>query len=224
MNEFAWEALGALTLGVLTTIQPCPLTTNVAAVSLLCGWARGVRKALGIGLAFLLGQACCYAVLGGLLALGAVSVPGVAEFMKDSVGRIQGPLLILVGMFLVELLRFPGPLVKLASVGTWMRERDWTVGSCFLLGAGLALSFCPTTAAIFFGMLIPLAAAHESSLLFPALYGVGVGIPLLVVVVVLAKGATLAGNRGGLWFRRVCGVVLIGIGILQSLRNVFGVI
>jgi cytochrome c biogenesis protein CcdA len=224
MNGYPWEALGAFALGILTTVQPCPLATNVAAVSLICGWARGVRRALVIGLSLLVGVACCYAALGGLISYGAVSVPAIANFLRDHMIRIQGPLLILVGMFLCELLRFPGPLVKWATTGSWMREREWGVASGFLIGCALALSFCPTTAAIFFGMLIPLAAARESSLLFPALYGLGAGVPLLVVVVLVAKGASLAGKRGWLHFRRLCGGVLIGTGVLLSLRYVFGVV
>ena len=224
MNEAAWEALSALGLGMLTTVQPCPLTTNIAALTLICARSTGIRRPLLIGLAFMLGIVATYVTLGILLVLGALSTPAVANLLQDYMNRLLGPLLILVGMLLTGLIPASGHLITLAMVGDWMRERSWGMFSSFALGAALALSFCPSTAALFFGTLIPLALKHNSYLLAPSLYGVGAGLPLFVLVILLLKGVQLSGARWAKRFQRVAGVLLIGLGMYFVLHYVYQVV
>lgn len=52
------------------------------------------------------------------------------------------------------------------------------------LGVLFALSFCPVSAAIFFGTLIPLA--------LPSVYGIGTALPVFAFAILIATGA-----RGG---------------------------
>ena len=59
----------------------------------------------------------------------------------------------------------------------------------FSLGMALALSFCPATAGLFFGVLIPLATTSGQPVLYAFAYAVGYGLPLLTVAVCLAAGA-----------------------------------
>lgn len=72
----------------------------------------------------------------------------------------------------------------------------WGAG---LLGILFALSFCPTSAALFFGSLLPLALHQESGLMLPGVNGIATGLPVLLFAVLIALGA----NRVGQVFNRI---------------------
>jgi cytochrome c biogenesis protein CcdA len=108
-------------------------------------------------------------------------------------------------------------------------ERAGALGS-LLLGVLLALSFCPVSAALFFGSLLPLAARSESILLVPAAYGLGTALPVVgfaVVVIFFARSV-------GTWFRGtsaverlarpLTGAALVLVGVYLSLHHVYGVL
>ena len=98
-----------------------------------------------------------------------------------------------------------------------------------LLGALFALSFCPISAALFFGSLIPLAVKQQSYVLLPTLYGIGTGLPVIVFGVVLAVSAHSIGRiftrvtKVEKWLRRITGIVFIGVGVYYCLIYYFGV-
>ena len=58
----------------------------------------------------------------------------------------------------------------------------------FLLGALFALAFCPYSAALYFGVRIPLAFQSAEGITFPLLFGVGTSVPVVVTGVPLALG------------------------------------
>ena len=99
-----------------------------------------------------------------------------------------------------------------------------------LLGIVFALSFCPVSAALFFGSLIPLATANGSSVLLPSLYGLGTATPVVGFAIVIAVGARSLGKAySGValverWARRLTGVIFIGVGVYLTLVYVFGVL
>jgi cytochrome c biogenesis protein CcdA len=132
-------------------------------------------------------------------------------------------------MVLLELLRFNLPGGAAASR---MQERAgkgglWGAG---LLGIVFALSFCPVSAALFFGSLIPLSVKHGSSMLFPLLFGVGTGLPVAAFALMIALGARSIGTlfrklaRAELWARRITGAIFIAAGIYYVLAYIFEVL
>jgi hypothetical protein len=109
------------------------------------------------------------------------------------------------------------------------------LGSGSILGASLlgfifALSFCPISAALFFGSVIPLSLKYESKLFLPFLYGVGTALPALVVAVLLSSVSRFAGlffnklSAAELWLRRITGALFMIIGIYFTMKYVLGVI
>jgi threonine/homoserine/homoserine lactone efflux protein len=106
------------------------------------------------------------------------------------------------------------------------------VGAVFL-GFIFALSFCPVSAALFFGSVLPLAVKFESGVWLPMWYGVGTALPVITFAFVLAFSARLAGNfiqRLGIverWLRRLTAVAFVAIGIYFTIAytlewNLFG--
>ena len=91
----------------------------------------------------------------------------------------------------------------------------------------MAVSFCPVSAGLFFAVLVPLAISRGSAVLYPAAYGVGTGVPVLVVVMLAATGIKaverkLADKRWvAQWLQRGAGGLLIAIGILYTLDHVY---
>ncbi|MBP7056667.1 MAG: sulfite exporter TauE/SafE family protein, partial [Candidatus Omnitrophica bacterium] len=102
----ALAILSALWLGVLTSISPCPLATNIAAVSFISKRIVHPRAVLMAGLAYTAGRMIAYAMLGFLIIGSLLSVPIAANFLQKYMNKALGPILILVGLFLLDIFKF----------------------------------------------------------------------------------------------------------------------
>jgi len=228
MGGFFIGVSAAFYLGILTSISPCPLATNIAAISYIGKRLESPRQVLLTGILYTLGRTVTYLVLGILLVASILSMPAVSHFLEKYMNRALGPILIVAGMFLLGLLGFTsfGPGM---SAKTQKRFESGGLLGAGLLGMLFALSFCPVSAALFFGSLIPLAVSHHSSLAIPAIYGIATGLPVLVFAVLIATGARRVGTAFNrltaieLWARRITGAAFILVGVLYSLTYIFGI-
>ncbi len=227
MSEYALAAASALWLGVLTSLSPCPLATNIAAVSYLGRSAGHPRSVLAAGTLYTVGRALAYVVLAWLLVASLLSAPHVSHLLQKYMNRLLGPVLVVAGMLLLELVRWnPGTAAPPEGARRWVAGLG--VWGAAPLGLLFALSFCPLSAALFFGSLLPLAVRHESRLLLPVLYGVGTAVPVIAFAGILAAGGRALGrsfrgaSRLDLWGRRVTGVAFVGVGGYLSLSRIFG--
>ncbi len=219
----------ALWLGILTSISPCPLATNIAAISYIGKKVGDTRHVLLSGLLYTLGRMFAYLVVGIIVVAGILSIPGVSNFLQDYMNRVLGPLLILVGVILLEWLRMTG--ISLPGSGKLknMAEKGgiWGAG---LLGVIFALSFCPVSAALFFGSLIPLAVGVGSTVVYPSVFGIGTGLPVIVFAVMLAFSTQVVGKAYDKlrlierWARRVTGAVFILVGIYYTVTCTVGLL
>ena len=89
----------ALWLGILTSISPCPLATNIAAVSFLSKKITHPAMVFLSGLAYTVGRMATYAVIGWIIINSLLGVPQVAQFLQKDMGKALGPLLIITGLF-----------------------------------------------------------------------------------------------------------------------------
>jgi cytochrome c-type biogenesis protein len=146
-----------------------------------------------------------------------LSIPDVAMFLQQNMNKALGPILIMVGVLLFGLfnLKLPG---FSASEKLTARVEKWGVWGAGVLGILFALSFCPVSAALFFGSLIPLAVDHQSTIVMPTVYGVGTALPVVAFAILIALGAKWVGvafNRISIfekWARRITAVVFILVG------------
>jgi len=221
MNIFLFAAFSSLWLGILTSISPCPLATNIAAVSYISRKLKKKNVFLS-GLLYTLGRVSAYFLISVIIVTSIVSIPIISNFLQINMPKIIGPILIVTGMFLLELLtlNIPGTknLVDASKYGLFAE---------FLLGFIFALSFCPVSAALFFGSLIPLAVKHESRLLLPLLFGIGTAIPVILFSLLFSMGSEKVKpwfnriTKAELLIRKIFGTILIAIGIHYSLRYIF---
>ena len=218
----------ALWLGIWTSVTPCPLATNIAAISFIGRRISHTGAMLWSGLFYTLGRSLTYVALGAIVVGGLLTIPGVSNFLQNYMNKLLGPILIVVGMFLLELI---GANLAVSLGGRKLQKRAEKAG---MLGAGLlgivfTLSMCPLSAAIFFGTMVPLSIRHGSVFLLPLVYGVGTALPVIVFAVLLSLGGRAAGTafnrlaRIELWVRRIAGVVFILAGIYYCLTYIHGV-
>jgi sulfite exporter TauE/SafE len=229
MDGFLIGLGSACWLGILTSISPCPLATNIAAISFIGRRIDRPRLVFWAGILYTGGRVLTYLVLGMLLVAGLLSAPHISHLLQKYMIKLLGPILIIVGMFLVELLRFnasgAGP-----GAGIQRRAENWGIWGAGLLGFIFALSFCPLSAVLFFGSLVPLALQYDSEVWLPVAYGVGTGLPVFGFAVMIALGARSLGRifdqvaRFEWWARRITGLVFIVIGVYFSLTYIFGIV
>jgi len=229
MADFILISGSALWLGVLTSISPCPLATNIAAISFIAREAVNPRRVLMTGVLYTVGRTIAYVGLAVILVMSLLSAPHVSHVLQKYMNKIMGPLLILVGMFLLNLIRvgWSGPV---PGDGFQKRVGNMGMWGALLLGFTFALSFCPISAALYFGSLLPLTLQHNSKLILPSLYGIGTALPVVVFAVIIAWSAKSLGKayasitRIEKWARIATGVVFICVGVYFTLDNIFGVL
>ena len=227
MFEVVIVFASALWLGILTSISPCPLATNITAVSFLSKKINHPRAVLLSGITYTIGRVAAYALLGVIIISSVASVPLVANFLQKYMNKILGPILFIVGLFLLGAIRFN------ISGFTLSKERQESLAQgglkgSFALGILFALAFCPISAALFFGSLIPLSLNNTYGIVLPFIYGIGTGLPVLGLSFGIAFGiSTLSHLFNKMttlekYTRKVTGVIFILVGIYFIWTHISG--
>lgn len=226
MNEFA--VITALWLGILTAVSPCPLATNIAALSFIVRRAGSKEHVLTSGLLYALGRTLIYVVLGAGIAAGLLANAEVSRLLQKHMNEILGPVLILLGMVLLNWLGADVSFI-LKTDGIQRKAEKGSVFLALPIGALFALTFCPVSAGLFFGGLVPLAVREGSIVMFPLIYGLGTALPVILFAFLLAFSVKSVGKVFNslthieIWIRRITGAVFIAVGIYYSLVHIYGV-
>jgi cytochrome c biogenesis protein CcdA len=102
------------------------------------------------------------------------------------------------------------------------------VWGALLLGIVFALAFCPVSAGLFFGGLIPLAL-QGNAVMLASLYAIGTALPVILFALLLAFAANRVGAAFNkltvieIWVRRITAVIMMLIGIVLVLKHNFGI-
>lgn len=228
MDNYVVALGSAIWLGILTSISPCPLATNIVAITYIGKRVDHPGMVLLSGVMYTVGRMVTYIVLGFLVVTSVLSIPDVAMFLQRNMNKLLGPILIIVGFLLLGVLNINFPRGGVSDKFT-ERVGRWGVWGAGALGLLFALSFCPISAALFFGSLIPLAVDHQSSVVLPTFYGIGTALPVVVFAVLIAMGARFVGSVFDKisvfekWARKLTAVVFILIGIYYSLIYLVGI-
>ena len=223
-----WLAINsALWLGILTAISPCPLAANIAAISFISRQIGNRRGVLLSGLLYTSGRAFVYIAIGAGITAGLMATGEVSRFLQKYLNEILGPLLILLGMILLGMI---GSGMSFNIAGDKIRDKVEKGGIYFAfpLGVIFALSFCPVSAGLFFGALIPLSVKNSSQLILPLIYGAGTALPVIVFAFLIAFGGEMLGKAFDRltqiesWIRRMAGVIFILVGIYYCLSHIYG--
>lgn len=186
VDRRALPSLAALLFGVLGATSPCQISTNAAALAYA---VQGGTAPVRVGKAvtgYVLGKLLVYGVLGGGALLLGSQVGSTAIPLIQLIRLALGPLMLLMGLVLLQLLN-PGVFIG-HRFSAWLRGRvpQSPLPGGFLLGIAFGLAFCPTLFLLFFSLTIPLALASSYGLLLPFVFALGTTIPLLVLATLVA--------------------------------------
>ncbi|MFA6334218.1 MAG: aromatic aminobenezylarsenical efflux permease ArsG family transporter [Bacteroidales bacterium] len=212
----------AMVLGLMTAISPCPLATNITAVGFISKDFDNRNRVFINGLLYTFGRAVTYTAIALTLYLGADQFK-FSGFFQQYGEKILGPLLIIIGFFMLDVIKikFPG----MDGMSSRMeKKKTWGYLDAILLGMLFALAFCPYSGVLYFGMLVPMTISSASGLYLPLIFAIATGIPVIIVSWLLAY--TLSGigrfyNRiksFEIWFRRVIAILFIIVGIYYIIR------
>lgn len=207
-------------LGIMTSIHPCPLAANIAAISMLSGWSKKSKGFAIVVLLFIGGYLSAYLSISFLLSVGALSIPSLSYHLQKIIAIFLGPALILTGMVLAGLIGLDR--YYKARMLRWGQAPQRTGLQAFSMGLLIALSFCPATAAMFFGLLIPLAIQWEQTTLFTLAYALGVALPLVAVSILINRGSAMSLSKD--WQQKIpvfAGWIMILVGVYLTIERIY---
>ncbi|MFA5071790.1 MAG: aromatic aminobenezylarsenical efflux permease ArsG family transporter [Candidatus Pacearchaeota archaeon] len=171
--------LTAFLLGILTSISPCPLATNITAIAYISKDIKDSKKSLLNGIFYTIGRGLSYTIIASLIYFG-FSEFNVSRFFQGWGDKALGPILILISLFMFGFFKVNFKIggEKLEKIKLWLSDKGY-LGS-LLLGILFALAFCPYSGVLFFGALIPLIVKSSSGLAMPLLFAIGTGLPVII--------------------------------------------
>ena len=192
MNSF--PLIAAFFIGLMTALSPCPLATNITAIAYISKKIGNGKKTLLTGFVYTLGRMFTYVLLASLIVYVGINVQAISLFLQKYGERILGPLLILFGLIMLNIIKLPSLKSgeRINKIKEKLSEKGY-LGS-FLLGVLFALAFCPFSAVLFFGMLIPLALRFSDGILIPSIFALATGLPVIIFAFILTFSVSKLGR------------------------------
>ena len=211
--------IAAFFIGLMTAISPCPLATNITAIAYASKRIDNSKHTICVGFLYTLGRMFTYVLIASLIVWVGVNTQIVALFLQNYGEKILGPLLIIMGILMLDLIKFNFPQTNnnLSTLKEKLANKGF-IGA-FLLGVIFALAFCPFSAVLFFGMLIPLAIQAGDSFGIPAVFAFATGLPVILFSFILVKSINKLGaimnkiQTFEFWMRKIIAVIFILVGI-----------
>ena len=217
--------LTAFVLGVMIAISPCPLAMNITATAWLSKEITDKNRVLFNGVFYMLGGIFGYTALASLIYFGASKLR-VARWLQHIDGVWIGVALVVFGFLMFDFIMFNMPFLNKITSGISNRNLKRNYWTAFLMGVVFALAFCPNTAVLFFGGLIPLTIASVSGLILPLVFAIAACLPVIVIAWLLAYSIASIGRFYNQmksfekWFKRIVATVFIGAGIFLIIKNI----
>jgi cytochrome c biogenesis protein CcdA len=222
LENYNIPILSAFVLGLMTSISPCPLATNITATAFISKNIASKKKVFLSGFIYALGRAFSYTLIGIILFFGA-SEFHIARFFQQNGEKYLGPILIIVGLIMLNVIRlnFLGKSNFTEKLTEKLKGRG-LLGS-FLIGVIFALAFCPYSGALYFGMLIPMTISSVDGLYLPIVFAFGTALAVILFTYLLAFAAS---NIGVFYnkivkvekvIRIITGVIFVIVGVYYVL-------
>jgi len=177
--------LSAFLLGILTSISPCPLATNITAIAYISKDIKTPKHTILSGLFYTLGRGITYTILATLIYFG-FSLFQISRIFQDWGDKVLGIVLILIGLIMFGVIKINiknnNQIIEKAKL--WLADKGY-FGS-LLLGMLFALAFCPYSGVLFFAVVIPLVISSVGGLLLPAFFALGTGLPVVIFAFLIA--------------------------------------
>lgn len=225
INNSDFPLLSAFILGLMTTISPCPLAMNITATAYLSRDIADKRKVFFNGVFYTIGRMFSYTALATVIFFGTSKLR-VSQWFQQVDGMWIGIAIVIIGVLMLDIIKFDIPFLNKWTSRVSERQTKRNYWNAFLIGVVFALAFCPYSAILYFGGLIPLTIASPSGLLLPPVFAVATGLPVIIIAWLLAYSISNVGkfyNRmKGFekWFRRIVAAIFIVVGIYYIVINI----
>ena len=198
--------------GIITFVSPCMLPLLPLYAAYFGGGASSSGKALLHALGFVLGFTLVFVTMG---AFAATAGSFLREY-QSQVDLVAGAIIVLFGLNYAGLFSI-GFLNRTYAVDVQVRPLG--LGSTILFGMVFALGWTPCVGA-FLGSALLLASQQDSAVRGVGMllcYSLGLGIPFVVATMLLdhLKGALAVVKENYQVINKICGVLLIVLGLLM---------
>lgn len=193
IDNYNLPALTAFLLGILTSISPCPLATNITAIAFISKDIKTPKHTILSGLFYTLGRGISYTLLALLIYFGLSSFQ-ISRIFQGWGDKLLGPILIIIGLIMFDVIHvnLKSGGQKMEKIKLWLSRKGY-LGS-LALGMLFAFAFCPYSGVLFFGMLIPLIIKSASGLILPAIFALGTGLPVIIFSFLIAYSMNTVGK------------------------------
>ena len=199
--------------GVVTFISPCLLPMLPIYISYFAGGAeRSTGKTLTCASGFVLGFTAVFVAMGAL----AGTVGSFLIRYQTLVNIILGGIVILFGLNYLGVLN----LNIFRGMKGGVKTADMNFWSAFVFGVVFSVGWTPCVG-VFLGSALMLASQQGSAMVGTLMllsYSLGLGVPFLLSAVLIdqLKGAFAFIKRNYAVINRVCGGLLIVVGVLMA--------
>jgi cytochrome c biogenesis protein CcdA len=215
--------ISAFILGLLVALNPCQLAINLSALTYLNNRSDKQHPLMTKGLLYVLGRSITYSILGIILSIliqQGLNIEGVRTLMSKG-EDILPYLLIIIGVYLIYRMfhHHDHHGEECHSCGKTIK-RSGPLGA-LALGLMLAMAFCPETAIMYFGMLLPMSVANTLGWIAPVAFALGAALPVITMAYLFSKAAEKAHGFEATfkhfqqWANGVFGLAFIVAGIIM---------
>ena len=197
--------------GILTFISPCLLPMLPVYISYFAGGEQNSRKTLRNALGFVLGFTLLFTAMGAL----AGTLGSFLNKYQTAVNIVSGLIVVFFGLNFMGVIK-----LNLFRGSARLQTGELGFGSAVLFGIVFSVGWTPCVGA-FLGSALMLASQQghvlEGTLMLLA-YSLGLGIPFFLSAILLdqLKGAFNFIKRHYSLINRICGGLLVLIGILMA--------
>lgn len=187
INAHNMPLLTSFLVGILTSISPCPLATNITAIAYISKEIKTPKHTLLNGLFYTIGRGISYTILAVLIYFG-FSAFEISKLFQGWGDKVLGFILIGIGLIMLGVIKIHvrNKNQRIEKLKEFFASKGY-FGS-MLLGMLFALVFCPYSGVLFFGVLIPLVLKSNEALLLPPIYALGTGLPVIIFSFIIAFG------------------------------------
>ena len=199
--------------GIVTFISPCLLPMLPIYISYFAGGSeRSTGKTLRCAFGFVLGFTAVFVAMGAL----AGTVGSFLVRYQTIVNLVLGGIVILFGLNYLGVLN----LNIFKGMKGQVKTADMNFLSAFLFGIVFSVGWTPCVG-VFLGSALMLASQQGSALVGTMMllcYSAGLGVPFLVSAVLIdqLKGAFNFIKRNYALVNKICGSLLVAVGVLMA--------
>ncbi|MFA8299632.1 MAG: aromatic aminobenezylarsenical efflux permease ArsG family transporter [Hyphomicrobiales bacterium] len=218
LTEVNFPLLSAFLIGILMAISPCPMATNITATAYISQNFVSTKKIFYSGILYALGRSFSYLAIGAILILGA-DIFEVSYFFNKYGEKIIGVLLLIIGLLMLDKVQdiLPGGGNYFNRLAQKINLKG-NYGS-IILGVIFALAFCPYSASLYFGGVIPMVIKNDGSIMLLVLFSLATALPVILISWIIAFSMKSissfynSAKKVDVYFRRITSIIFIGMGI-----------